>query len=201
MTKEVSSQIFEPFFTTKETGKGTGLGMATVYGIVKQNNGLINVYSEVGIGTNFKIYLPAFPNATSVTTQPDKVETTPTGKEVVLLVEDELTILEVATDMLQTLGYTVFAANSPDEAVSLAELHASEIDLLLTDVIMPKMNGKDLSDYLKSLYPNLKTLFMSGYTAENIDKHGLLGEGIFFMHKPFSIQQLSEKVRETLDSV
>lgn len=201
MTKEVSAQIFEPFFTTKETGKGTGLGMATVYGIVKQNNGLINVYSELGIGTNFKIYLPALPNATSVTAQPEKVETTPTGKEVVLLVEDELTILEVATDMLQTLGYTVFAANSPDEAVSLAELHASEIDLLLTDVIMPKMNGKDLSDYLKSLYPNLKTLFMSGYTAENIDKHGLLGEGIFFMHKPFSIQQLSEKVRETLDSV
>lgn len=200
MTKEVSKQIFEPFFTTKEMGKGTGLGMATVYGIVKQNNGLINVYSEPGIGTNFKIYLPAYPKTAAVTTISNQVEITATGSETILLVEDELTILEVASDMLLTLGYTVYAANSPDEAISLADLHAGEIDLLLTDVIMPKMNGKDLSDHLNSIYPDLKTLFMSGYTADNIDRHGLLGDGIFFMHKPFSIQQLSEKVRNALDA-
>ena len=199
MAKEVQANLFEPFFTTKEMGKGTGLGLATVYGIVKQNNGFINVYSEQGHGTSFTIYLLrhiAKAEKTRPTSQPVIAAR---GHETILLVEDELAILEMATTMLEGQGYTVRAAVTPGEAIRMAREHQGEIDLLVTDVVMPEMNGRDLAKNLISLYPDLKRLFMSGYTANVIAHHGVLDEGVCFIQKPFSIEELSAKVREALD--
>jgi len=198
--KEIVDNIFEPFFTTKELGHGTGLGLATVYGIVKQNNGSINVYSEPGQGTTFKIYLPRH------TVHIEKVEkesigASPRGQgETVLVVEDETVILKMTCIILSDLGYRVFSASSPAEAINWAHEHSAEIHLLLTDVIMPEMNGKDLAELLLISHPNLKCLFMSGYTANVIAGHGVLDKGINFIQKPFSVKDLSIKVRETLMS-
>jgi CheY-like chemotaxis protein len=199
MDKEMQEHIFEPFFTTKGVGEGTGLGLATVYGIVKQNNGFINVYSEPGQGTTFTIYLPRYAAKTMKAKQEVPVPAAG-GRETILLVEDEATILEMTTMMLKMHGYTVLAADTPCKAIRLAEEYAGEIDLLLTDVVMPEMNGRDLAKTLLFLYPDLKRLFMSGYTANVIAHHGVLDEGVQFIQKPFSLNGLASKVRETLDA-
>ena len=198
MDKETLNRIFEPFFTTKEAGKGTGLGLATVFGIVKQNKGFINVYSEPALGTTFTIYLPRFIGDT-VQTQNDNVAMPASlGHETILLVEDELAILNMATKILTNLGYSVLQANTPAEAIRLAKEHVGTISLLITDVIMPNMNGKDLALDLQSLNPRLKCLYMSGYTADAISQHGVLDEGVHFIQKPFSLPDLATKVREIL---
>lgn len=199
MDKETMSHVFEPFFTTKGLGEGTGLGLATVYGIVKQNNGFINVYSEPGHGTTFKIYLPRYEN--TVGTQPDKKEARPViqGRETILLVEDEKSILEITTILLEKQGYTVLAANTPGDAIELAKKLTDEIDLLMTDVVMPDMNGRDLAENITLFNPNIKILYMSGYTANVIAHHGILDDGINFINKPFSFSSLSAKLRKILN--
>lgn len=199
MDKATLSMIFEPFFTTKELGKGTGLGMATVYGIVKQNEGFINVYSEPGYGTTFRIYLPRH-----VVTNARAIEKGPAtaiirGHETILLVEDEPAILDLTQLMLARLGYEVLAAATPDSALRLAAEHPGEIQLLITDVIMPNMNGRELAKRLLSLRPAIHYLFMSGYTEDVIAHHAVLDEGIHFIQKPFSFKALATKVREVLD--
>jgi PAS domain S-box-containing protein len=199
MDKETRQHIFEPFFTTKGVGQGTGLGLATVYGIVKQNAGFIDVYSEPDQGTSFKIYLPRCPGEEEPAGTARPLEPAARGKETVLLVEDEPAILELGKQLLEMQGYQVLTAATPGEAIRLAVEHHGEIHLLLTDVIMPEMNGRELAKKLLSLYPGLKRLFMSGYTADIIAHHGVLDEGMNFLQKPFSVDALAEKVREALD--
>jgi two-component system, cell cycle sensor histidine kinase and response regulator CckA len=199
MEKEILNKLFEPFFTTKETGKGTGLGLATVYGIVKQNNGFINVYSEPGQGTTFRIYLARYPGKSQKIQTEGATEPAMRGQETILLAEDEPEMLQLTATLLKRQGYTVLAACTPGEAIRMAGEHAGEIHLLITDVVMPEMNGRDLAKSLLSLYPNLKRLFMSGYTADVIAHHGVLDEGVHFIQKPFSRKDLSAKVREALD--
>jgi CheY-like chemotaxis protein len=199
MDRETLSNIFEPFFTTKEQGKGTGLGLATVYGIVKQNDGVINVYSEPGEGTTFKIWLPRYGGRTAHTVAEAPMKSAMGGPETVLLVEDESMLLKLAGNMLKELGYTVLIAGTPGEAIRLADEHAGDIHLLMTDVVMPEMNGPDLAKRLLSVYPNLKRLFMSGYMANAIAHHGVLEEGVHFIQKPFTMTDLASKVREALD--
>ncbi|MCF8024766.1 MAG: PAS domain S-box protein [Desulfobacteraceae bacterium] len=198
MKKEVQDNLFEPFFTTKAFGKGTGLGLATIYGIVKQNNGFINVYSEPGVGTTFKIYLPRCEQSGL---SPDKGSAAqiPAGSETVLIVEDEPAILQMGKSMLENLGYTVLVAGNPKDALALAGEYDGQIHLLITDVVMPEMNGRDLAAKLSAGMPRLKTLFMSGYTEDVIAHHGVLDQGVQFIQKPFSIQDLAEKVREAIE--
>lgn len=196
---DILNKIFEPFFTTKRQGKGTGLGLATVYGIVKQNNGFINIYSEPKKGTTIKIYLPRHEGQVVEAHSDNNIEIPVSLGETVLLVEDDGPILKLGKRMLEELGYRVLAATSPSEASKLAEEQADEINLLITDVIMPEMNGRDLSEHLESLYPNLKTLFMSGYTANVIAHRGVLDDNVFFISKPFSKKDMAVKVREVLD--
>ena len=198
MEPETLDIIFEPFYTTKESGKGTGLGLATVYGVVKQNNGFINVYSRPDQGTIFKIYLPR--HLVKKKCFPDKGPGQPAerGHETILLVEDEPAILEMTTIMLERMGYRVIAASTPGEAICLAKEYDGKIDLLVTDVVMPEMNGRDLAKNILHYYPNLKRLFMSGYTANVIAHHGVLDKGINFIQKPFSEKSLGYKVREVL---
>ena len=201
MDEETLSNIFEPFFTTKETGEGIGLGLATVYGIVKQNQGLINVYSEPGLGTTFNIYLPAFPEEPSQKELPKKpVDTGIQHTGTILLVEDESAILDVTRLMLEQMGLSVMTASSPEEGLSLAASHPEEIDLLITDVIMPSMNGRDLAEQVLKLQPNMKTLFISGYTADVISQRGVLEKGVHFLQKPYSRAALQEKINELLQS-
>ncbi|MEW6519816.1 MAG: PAS domain S-box protein [Thermodesulfobacteriota bacterium] len=200
MDRETLDKIFEPFFTTKGVGQGTGLGLATVYGIVKQNNGFINVYSEPGRGSTFKIYLPRHAAATGQMRQESQAAPAAPGHETILLVEDEAAILEITRLMLEKLGYQVLTASTPGEAIRLAREHAGEIHLLITDVVMPEMNGPELAAKLLSLYPGLRSLFMSGYTGNVIAHHGILGDGINFIQKPFLKKTLAAKVREVLDN-
>ncbi|ACH40609.1 sensor histidine kinase response regulator, PAS, PAS and PAS domain-containing [Citrifermentans bemidjiense Bem] len=200
MDKEMMAHIFEPFFTTKKLGKGTGLGLATLYGIVKQNNGFINTYSEPCAGTTFKIYLPRHDAAKAETLPEPAEQPVSRGHETILLVEDEPSIREVTISLLQLQGYRVLAAGLPREALELARAHADEIDLVMTDVVMPEMNGRELARSLLAISPRLKVLFMSGYTANVIAHHGVLEEGVNFISKPFSLPDLAEKVREVLDA-
>ncbi len=197
MDQQTLANLFEPFFTTKEVGQGTGLGLSTVYGIVKQNNGFINVYSEPDQGSCFKIYLPRHSAEVESTAKlvPDRIVR---GSETILLVEDEPSLLNMATAMLDMWGYQILAANTPGEALRLAREHTGHIDLLMTDVIMPEMNGRELARELKSRHPALKCLFMSGYTANVIAHHGVLDGGVHFVQKPFGMKELSAKVREAL---
>jgi PAS domain S-box-containing protein len=198
MDRETCDRIFEPFFTTKDVSRGSGLGLSTVYGIVKQNNGLINVYSEPGKGTTFRIYLPR--HAGDVNETEAQTVKIPHGRgETVLLVEDEAVMMEVSQAILENLGYRVLTAMSPTMAIQLAEQHASEIDLLITDVIMPELNGRDLAAMVRDRCPAVKTLFMSGYTADVIVHQGVLEAGVNFIQKPFSIQDLASKIRISLD--
>jgi len=199
MDPETLGVVFEPFFTTKELGKGTGLGLATIYGIVKQNNGFINVYSEPGHGTTFKIYLPQHTAKAAPRSEQEQAPAPAAGGETILLVEDEQAILEVATRMLEQMGYGVIAAATPGEAIRLAREHQGRINLLMTDVVMPEMNGRDLAGNLISIYPGMRRLFMSGYTANVIAHHGVLDQGVHFLQKPFSMQDLAAKIREALD--
>jgi CheY-like chemotaxis protein len=199
MDKETVNSIFEPFFTTKGLGKGTGLGLATVYGIVKQNNGFINVYSEPGLGTTFKIYLPSHRFETELALMQDIPEKIAWGHETILLVEDDPSVLRMTTKLLERLGYMILPAGTPSEAIHLAEAHAGQIHLLMTDVIMPEMNGLELAKSLLRDHPHLKKVFVSGYTADVIARHGVLNEGIHFIQKPLSSRTLSSKLREVLD--
>ena len=195
------AKIFEPFFTTKEQGKGTGLGLATVYGIVKQNNGFINVYSEPGKGTKFSIYIPRFNETKMAAFQKEPMpETVKGGTETILLVEDDMQILNMARQMLEDLGYMVLSADTPTEGLHIAETYSWHIDLLITDVILPEISGRDLVKKLSAIMPGLKCIYMSGYTANTIAHRGVLEEGINFLQKPFSRNQLASKVRNVLDS-
>jgi PAS domain S-box-containing protein len=199
MDKETLDKIFEPFFTTKTVGRGTGLGLATVYGIVKQNYGFINVYSEPGKGTTFKVYLARHASQTTEIRK-EAAAQIPRGRgETILVVEDEKAILQLARTMLTGLGYTVLAAGTPDEALRLAGHYGGRIHLLITDVVMPGMNGRELAARLQAIYPDLRHLFMSGYTANVIAHQGVLDEGVHFLQKPFSMGELASKVRNALD--
>ncbi|MCX8038515.1 MAG: PAS domain S-box protein [Candidatus Sumerlaeia bacterium] len=199
MDKATLERIFEPFFTTKGVGKGTGMGLSIVYGMVKQNHGFINVYSEPGRGSTFKIYLPRV--AEEVKPEPE-VAVAPEvlhGTETVLIVEDEETILNLGRTILEHYGYTVLTARRPTDALALAREHAGEIHLLITDVVMPQMNGRELREKIEAIRPQIKTLFMSGYTANAIAHHGVLDEDVEFLQKPFTVQMMAEKVRTVLD--
>jgi PAS domain S-box-containing protein len=200
MDREMLAHLFEPFFTTKAVGKGTGLGLATVYGIVKQNNGFINVYSEPGQGTTFKVYLPRHGSGPKQEVESAATIEATGGHEIILLVEDEPSILQMTKMMLERRGYTVLATSTPGEAIRIAREHPAEIHMLITDVVMPEMNGRDLARNLLSLYPSMKRLFMSGYTADVIAHHGVLDKGVNFIQKPFSGKDLAAKVREALAS-
>jgi two-component system, cell cycle sensor histidine kinase and response regulator CckA len=199
MDKETQARLFEPFFTTKPQGQGTGLGLATVYGIVKQNNGFICVYSELGQGTAFKIYLPRLQSDTAAIDETPKQAVALNGTETVLLVDDEEALLGLGKMLLEDRGYTALAAGSPIQAIQLAEQYSGVIHLLLTDVVMPIMSGRELLQRLSIQRPGLKCLFMSGYTADAISHRGILEEGIHFLQKPFSGEQLGAKLREALD--
>ena len=199
MDKATMDHIFEPFFTTKEMGKGTGLGLATVYGIVKQNRGFINVYSEVGVGTRFTIYLARHVGSDTQEQAPEAAAPDVRGLETILLVEDEPAILSMTKVLLERQGYTVLAASSPNIAIRLAQEHAAAIHLLMTDVVMPEMNGRELATNLQALYPGLQLLFMSGYTANVIDHHGVLDPDVHFIQKPFSMRDLAATIRKALD--
>ncbi|MEQ8220742.1 MAG: response regulator [Candidatus Eremiobacterota bacterium] len=198
--KDIMEHIFEPFFTTKETGCGTGLGLATVYGIVRQNNGFIDVYSETGNGATFKIYLPRHKEENLNKTQKKNGENIPKGKETVLICEDEEFILNLCKNSLTKLGYMVITAKSPKQAVTMVKNHTGKIDLLLTDVVMPEMNGRELMGELQNIRPGIKCIYMSGYTAEIIAHKGVIEEGVNFIQKPFSVYELAQKVREVIDA-
>ncbi len=197
MDKKTMQSIFEPFFTTKEMGKGTGLGLSTVYGIVKQNNGYINVYSEPGHGSTFSIYLPRTFGEREAPDESDREEEI-TGQGNILLVEDDAMVLQITKGMLESIGYSVMSTNNPREALSLCQNPATAIDLVITDVVMPGMSGKELRDGLLTLRPDIKVLFMSGYTADVIAHHGVLEEGVMFLQKPFSLKALAGKVVEVM---
>ena len=200
MDAETQGHIFEPFFTTKEVGKGTGLGLATVYGIVQQSEGTIWLYSEVGQGTAFKIYLPcAEVSVKEVEVEADDFESLQ-GTETVLLVEDEAVVREMATEILRDSGYHVLEAKHGPEAIILARQHSGVIDLMLTDVVMPQMSGRELAEQLSPSRRDMKVLYMSGYTDDAIVHHGVLDEGTAFIGKPFTPSALARKVREILDA-
>ncbi|MCF8064348.1 MAG: transporter substrate-binding domain-containing protein [Desulfarculaceae bacterium] len=200
MEKETLENLFEPFFTTKGVGEGTGLGLSMVYGVVRQNNGFINVYSEPGEGATFKIYLPRHTGKAQKALENTAIEIPSAQGETVLVVEDEIAIRQLTKTMLLRLGYTVLEASSPVKAMEVIKEHGGQIHLLITDVVMPKMNGRDLAEKLQGIYSTLKVLFMSGYTANVIAHRGVLDANVHFMQKPFSRQELAVKVREALDS-
>lgn len=200
MDKETLDNIFEPFYTTKKTGEGTGLGMAMVYGIVKQSGGFINAYSEPNQGTIFKIYIPRYEGEEDISQERITSKVEKGQGETVLLVEDEAAIVKLTKAMLEGLGYKVLATNSPVDALNLLREYEGDIQLLLTDVVMPEMNGRELTKQLQEICPEIKTLYMSGYTANVIAHHGVLDDGINFIQKPFSRKDLSMRVREILDS-
>ena len=199
MSAEVKQHLFEPFFTTKPLGKGTGLGLATSYGAVKQHGGSIEVYSEPGHGTTFKIYFPRLMEEVTRLKEPTRSEEIPGGTETILLVEDDPGVLDFSLGVLEHLGYQMLAAASGEIALALAEAHPTAIHLLITDVIMPGMNGRILADRLVSKRPDLRVLFSSGYTENVIVHHGVLEEGINFLGKPFTALSLARKVRDVLD--
>jgi nitrogen-specific signal transduction histidine kinase/CheY-like chemotaxis protein len=198
MVAEIQARIFEPFFTTKEKGKGTGLGLATVYGIVKQSGGNIWVYSEPGRGTSFKIYLPQVGEATAAAAPPIPSEARTGASETILLVEDDRGVRALARRVLELHGFRVLEADRGEDALQISERHEGPIHLLLTDVIMPGMSGRALADRLGTGHPETRVLFMSGYTDEAIVHHGVLESGIAFLQKPFTPDSLARKVRETL---
>jgi len=200
MDEETLSHLFEPFFTTKEKGEGTGLGLSTVYGIVKQSGGNIWAYSELGRGTTFKVYLPWAEEAVE-TYKPKPVPAAPPGgSETILLVEDEEAVRTMVSKILQNKGYTVLEAHHGNEALRVSQRHRGPIHLVVTDVVMPQMSGRELAERLKRVYPKIRVLFMSGYPDRAIVHHGVLGAGTAFLQKPFALNALEWKVRELLDS-
>jgi CheY-like chemotaxis protein len=200
MSEETQSRIFEPFFTTKEQGQGTGLGLSTVYGIVKQSGGNIWVYSEEGKGTTFKVYLPRA-DEEEVDEQVEASHTeAPRGSETILIVEDEELVRRLALDALEEIGYTILEAKDGLEALRICEQHTEPIHLMLTDIVMPQMSGRDLARRVAALRPEIKTLYMSGYTGTAIVNQNLLDTEKAFIQKPFTPRSLAQKVRETLDA-
>lgn len=199
MDESTASRIFDPFFTTKEKGVGTGLGLSTVYGIVKQHQGHVTVYSEPGTGTTFNVYLPMVDEPAEVVVETSMVSIERSGTETVLLVEDEEIVCGLATEVLETLGYNVLAASDPEEAIKISKGYDDDIDLLLTDVVLPKMDGKALFNLLSPERPSMKVLYVSGYTESFIVQQGVLLPGVHFLQKPFTVTNLSTKVREVLD--
>ncbi len=200
MTKEVQARIFEPFFTTKAVGQGTGLGLATCFGIVKQSGGHLWVYSEVGRGTTFKVYLPYVEEAISSVLRLKQARGMPRGVETILLAEDQAEVRSLTARILREQGYTILEAANGEKALRLAGAQPElEIHLLLTDVVMPLLGGQGLAEQLSAARPRLKVLFMSGYTDDSIAHHGVLDPDIPFLRKPFSPSALAHKVREALD--
>jgi nitrogen-specific signal transduction histidine kinase/CheY-like chemotaxis protein len=200
MDAELQKHVFEPFFTTKVTGKGTGLGLATVYGIVKQSDGHIWLHSEPGKGTSFKIYLPCVDEVVGDQANAAGMPLVAKGSETLLLVEDEDQVRRIVQEILEQQGYDVLTAANGEEALRLAEVHGSKIHLLLTDLVMPQMSGRELAEELTTLQPKLKVLYMSGYTDDAIVRHGLLDASLSFIQKPFDVATAARKVREVLDS-
>jgi CheY-like chemotaxis protein len=198
MTEETKSHLFEPFFTTKGVGRGTGLGLATCYGIICQSDGDIRVYSELNCGTTFKIYLPIVDAPTTAKENQNDPDALPEGSESVLIVEDEAAVRRLAASVLRTSGYRVQEARDATEALGLIQAN-QPFDLVVTDVIMPKMSGKELYDQIKIIAPRIKVLFMSGYTDDALAHHGVLGPELSFLEKPFSPAGLARKVREVID--
>ncbi|AKJ64908.1 PAS domain S-box protein [Kiritimatiella glycovorans] len=201
MDRDTLDHIFEPFFTTKGIGEGTGLGLATVYGIARQNDGFVNVYSEPGQGTTFRIYLPRFEGGEHKHAEREKAAESLGGKEIILLVEDEKSIRLTMRLFLEKLGYTVLAAEDPKKAAELVRELAGSPDLLITDVVMPEMSGRELAESLTGDHPDMRVLYMSGYTANVIAHRGVLEDGVDFLSKPITHDQLADKVREILDRV
>lgn len=199
MDEEIRQHIFDPFFSTKEIYEGTGLGLATVYGIIKQNKGFINIYSEPGLGTTFRIYFPRYSGGKDDLKNLQDSRLEPLKPMNILLVEDDVQLLNVCKEILEGLNCRVTAINSPTEAVSYIKNETDNIDLLLTDVVMPEMTGKELASHITVVKPNIKVLFMSGYTADVIAHKGVLEAGINFIHKPFSSQSIADKIREVMN--
>jgi two-component system, cell cycle sensor histidine kinase and response regulator CckA len=199
MAPEVQARIFEPFFTTKDIGKGTGLGLATVYGIVKQSGGHVEVYSEIGVGTSFKLYFPAVEEKILATGKDSHTAQVRHGCETVLLVEDEAGVRGLALLALQTYGYTVLVASDGKDAMRVIDKYSEAVDILVTDVVMPRMNGRELAEALRTRYPNMKVLYVSGYTDDAVVRYGLLQEKISFLQKPYTPLTLAKKVRDVLD--
>ena len=199
MDAGTQARIFEPFFTTKEKGKGTGLGLATVYGIVKQSGGYIWVYSEPGHGTTFKIYLPRVAEATPVQEVGQAFSPPPAGSETILLVEDEDGVRKLGREFLESTGYTVLEAQNGAEAIQVANRHMGLIHLMVTDVVMPQMSGRELAHRLAPVRPEMKVLYMSGYTDNAVVRRGILDRGTAFLQKPFPLSGLARKVREVLE--
>jgi len=200
MPPEVKDRIFEPFFTTKGKGKGTGLGLSTVYGIVKQSGGNIWVYSEPGKGTTFKIYLPRVEEEVDALPRRDEPSDLPKGNETILLVEDDSSVRDLAVRFLRGQGYTILEATNGNEAIRIARKSKKEkVHLLLTDMVMPQMGGKELVERFRSIHPEIKVLFISGYTDTAITHHGLSEPNTALLQKPFSLTSLAKKVREVLD--
>lgn len=200
MSEEVRQRIFEPFFTTKEEGCGTGLGLAMVFGVVKQAGGVIDVYSEVGMGTMFRIYLPLVEEPAEGLARVPVSADLPRGHEVVLLVEDNASVREISEAMLKRLGYRVLTAGSGGEAILMAEKSGDPVNLLLTDVVMPGMNGRELAERLQKQHPEIQVLFTSGYMEDRVVRRGLMDEVMHFIGKPFSMQTLALKIRRVLDA-
>jgi len=199
MDEETKNHLFEPFYTTKEQGKGTGLGLSTVYGIVKQSGGYIWVYSEIGKGATFKVYFPRFGGAIVETKKEGASGSAPRGKETVLVVEDEEVVRALVRNILEGNGYTVLTASDGGEAQKVGRGHKTPIHLIVTDVVMPKMGGREAAESLAPHLPGVKVLYMSGYTDEAIVHHGVLESGIPFLEKPFTPDALLRKVRQVLE--
>jgi CheY-like chemotaxis protein len=199
MDEDTQKRIFDPFFTTKELGRGTGLGLAIVYGIVKQNNGYINVYSEPGKGTTFKIYFPLVSSRAGKVLHPEVQQPLRGGTETILFAEDNQAVRMLNRDVLQEFGYTVIAAEDGDEALRMFREHRDRISLVILDVIMPKKNGKEVLDEARRSNPNIKAIFTSGYPADLIQRDGVLEKGLHFLSKPVTPQALLRKIREVLD--
>jgi len=200
ISPEIQSQVFEPFFTTKEKGKGTGLGLSTVYGIVKQSSGYIWVYSEIGAGTTFKMYLPRVEKHPSQGQKVQEEEEDHSGTETILVVEDDQEVRNITSHSLDLYGYRVLTAVDGDQALHKLHEEESQIHLVLTDVVMPQKGGKEMVQELKKIQPQVKILYMSGYTSNSIVHHGVLDQGVVFLQKPFTPNTLASKVREVLDS-
>jgi CheY-like chemotaxis protein len=199
MDNKTLTHIFEPFFTTKPQGSGTGLGLSTVYGIVKQSGGYVWVYSEIGIGTTMKVYLPRVDDGASPPLAAGH-KTKQEGVETVLLVEDEDGVRALTRHVLKKSGYTVLEARNGAEAMAMCEAHSGTIDLLLTDVVLEQMSGREIAEQILKRCPRIRVLYMSGYTDDAILRHGVLAAGTFFLQKPFTTDGLSRKVREVLDA-
>jgi CheY-like chemotaxis protein len=199
MSAEVKEHLFEPFFTTKGVGQGTGLGLATVYGIVKQSGGDISVYSEPGQGTTFKIYLPRIKEDSELRPASPATVQIPGGWETILVVEDNDELRQLAASVLRNLGYTVLEAPNGPEAIQLFQAQPEAIHLVLTDVVMPEMSGREMVERLRQTHPGLRALYMSGYTDAAITRQGVLEPGAPFIQKPFGVEALAKKVREVLD--